>query len=455
MYDVIVIGGGPGGYLAAERLGHRGKSVLLVEKQFLGGTCLNVGCIPTKTLLNSAKYYLHAREGAQFGVHAPEVSFNLAEMMAWKEKVVETLRAGVASQMKRFQVQVLNGTGVLELKGPSRGVRVGGSLHEARAVLVAAGSVPAMPPLPGARDNPKVLDSTGLLAVKEVPAKLCVIGGGVIGIEFASLFGTLGSRVEVVEMLDEIIPPMDKDQAPLMRRSLKNTGFHLGCKVTRIEGGTVFFTTKEGKEESVEADLVLMAVGRKAEISSWGAKEAGVDITGKGVSVDERMRTNIPGLWAVGDVNGRSMLAHSAYRMAEVAVNDISAFLEGGTGADTMRYNAIPWAVYSIPEAAGVGLTEQEAAAKGIAVKKAALPMLVSGRFIAENGIRAPGNVKVIADAASGRILGVHVLGPYASEMIWGAAALIENEMRVCDVKEMVFPHPSVCEVIREAIWTM
>jgi dihydrolipoamide dehydrogenase len=455
MYDVIVIGGGPGGYLAAQRLGQRGKSVLLVEKRFLGGTCLNVGCIPTKTLLNSAKHYLHAREGAQFGVHAPEVSFNLAEMMAWKEKVVETLRTGVAAQMKRCRVEVLNGAGVLELKGPSRGVRVEGTLYEARAVLVAAGSVPAMPPLPGLKDNPKVLDSTGLLSVKEVPAKLCVIGGGVIGIEFASLFGTLGSQVEVVEMLDEIIPPMDKDQAPLMRRSLKNTGFHLGCRVTRIEGGTVFFTTKDGKEESVAADTVLMAVGRKAEISSWGAKEAGIDVSGRGVSVDDRMRTNIPGLWAAGDVNGRSMLAHSAYRMAEVAVNDICAFLEGGRSADTMRYNAIPWAVYGMPEAAGVGLTEQEAAAKGLAYKKAALPMLVSGRFIAENGLRAPGGVKVIAGQGDGRILGVHLLGPYASEMIWGAAALIENETRVRDVKEMVFPHPSVCEVIREAIWNM
>jgi dihydrolipoamide dehydrogenase len=453
MYDVIVIGGGPGGYLAAERLTQRGKSVLLVEKRFLGGTCLNAGCIPTKTLLNSAKRYLHAREAAQFGVHATDVSFNLDEILAWKEKVVETLRAGVASQMKRCKVKVINGAGMLELNGSSRGVRVEGTLYEAKAVLVAAGSVPAMPSLPGAEDNPKVLDSTGLLSVKEFPASLCVIGGGVIGIEFASLFGTLGSRLDVVEVLDEIIPPMDKDHAILMRRSMKGTGFHLGCKVTRIEGGTVFFTTKDGKEESVAADMVLMAAGRKAETSSWGAKEAGVEVRGKGVGVDERMRTNVPGVWAAGDVNGMSMLAHSAYRMAEVAVNDICAFLEGGISADTMRYNAIPWAVYGIPEAAGVGITEQDAAAKGIAYKKAALSMLLSGRFIAENGIRAPGNVKVISGEADGRILGVHILGPYASEMIWGAAALIENETRVSDVKEMVFPHPSVCEVIREAIW--
>jgi dihydrolipoamide dehydrogenase len=455
MYDVIIIGGGPGGYLAAERLGQRGKRVLLVEKQHLGGTCLNVGCIPTKSLLNSAKHYLHAEESARFGVHASGLTFDLGEMMAWKEKVVETLRAGVASQMKRLKVEVIEGCGVLEVKGPSRGLRVNGTLYEARAVLVAAGSVPVMPPIPGAKDNPVVLDSTGLLSVGEVPARLCVIGGGVIGIEFASLFGTLGSRVSVVEMLDEIIPPMDRDHAPLMRRSLKNTEFHLGCRVTRLEGGTVFYTTKEGKEESFAADLVLMAAGRRAETSSWGAKEAGIDLGPGGVRVDDKMRTNIGGVWAAGDVNGRSMLAHSAYRMAEVAANDICAFLEGGESRDRMRYNAVPWAVYSIPEAAGVGLTEQEAAARDLPIKKALSPMTVSGRFIAENGLKAPGSVKLIAGAGDDRILGVHVLGPYASEMIWGAAALIENEMRVSDVREMVFPHPSVCEVIREAVWTI
>jgi dihydrolipoamide dehydrogenase len=457
MYDVIIIGGGPGGYLAAERLGHRGKKVLLVENRYLGGTCLNVGCIPTKTLLNSAKYYLHGREGAQFGVHAEGVSYNWREMMAWKEKVVETLRSGVASQMKRFKVETLNGMGVLEVQGASRRVRVLAegreTTHEARAVLVAAGSVPVLPPIPGGRDNPRVLDSTGLLSTGEVPKRLCVIGGGVIGMEFASLFSTLGSEVSVVEMLDEIIPPMDRDHAPLMRRALKNTAFHLGCTVTRIEGGTVYFHGKDGKEASVEADLVLMAVGRRAETSSWGAKEAGIDLGPKGVRVDDRMRTNIGGVWAAGDVNGRSMLAHSAYRMAEVAVNDICASLEGGTSGDTLRLNAIPWAVYSIPEAAGVGLTEQEALAQGLEIKKAASPMGVSGRFIAENGLRAPGNVKVIAGARDDRILGVHILGPYASEMIWGAAAIIENEMRIGDVREMVFPHPSVCEVIREAVW--
>lgn len=454
MFDVIVIGGGPGGYLAAERLGHRGKKVLVIEKQYMGGTCLNVGCIPTKTLLNSAKHYLHAKEAGQFGVHTDNVSFNMTEMMSWKEQVVKTLRSGVTASVKKCGAQIIEGTGVIVAPGSVK-VAETGETYQAKAILVAAGSVPAMPPIPGAKDNPAVVDSTGLLSVEACPERLCVIGGGVIGVEFASLFGTLGSQVSVVEMMDEIIPPMDKDQAPLLRKALHNTTFHLGCKVERLEGGTVHFTTKDGKQESVTADLVLMAVGRRSETQSWGGKEIGVDITPKGVNVDDRMRTNITGIWAAGDVNGRSMLAHSAYRMAEVAVNDICSYLDGTENRDLMRYNAIPWVVYSIPEAAGVGMTQQEAESKGLAVKTASVPMLVSGRFIAENGTKATGTVKVVVDEQTDMILGVHILGPYASEMIWGAAALIENEMRVQDVKQMIFPHPTVCEAIREAIWSL
>ena len=454
MFDVIVIGGGPGGYLAAERLGHRGKKVLVIEKQYMGGTCLNVGCIPTKTLLNSAKHYLHAKEAGQFGVHTDNVSFNMTEIMSWKEQVVKTLRSGVTASVKKCGAQIIEGTGVIVAPGSVK-VAETGETFQAKAILVAAGSVPAMPPIPGAKDNPAVVDSTGLLSVASLPQRLCVIGGGVIGVEFASLFGTLGSQVSVVEMMDEIIPPMDKEQAPLLRKALHNTTFHLGCKVERLEGGTVHFTTKDGKQESVTADLVLMAVGRRSETQSWGGKEIGVDITPKGVNVDDRMRTNITGIWAAGDVNGRSMLAHSAYRMAEVAVNDICSYLDGTENRDLMRYNAIPWVVYSIPEAAGVGMTQQEAESQGIKVKTASVPMLVSGRFIAENGTKATGTVKVVVDEQTDMILGVHILGPYASEMIWGAAALIENEMRVQDVKQMIFPHPTVCEAIREAIWSL
>jgi len=455
-YDAIIIGGGPGGYVAAERLGAAKKKVLLVEKAALGGTCLNVGCIPTKTLVNSAKHYVHALEGERFGVKATGVTFDWAAMQAWKREVVEKLRGGVATTERKLGVEVVSGEGKLlgpgkvEVRGGSGAVRV----HEAPAVIVATGSTPVLPGIPGCKGNPRVVDSTALLELATFPGRLCVIGGGVIGVEFAGLFAALGAGVEVVEMMDEIVPFMDREQAPVLRRAMKGVAFRLGCKVTRLEGATVHYTTRDGAEARAQADLVLMAVGRKPVVDGWGAQDAGLDVSPKGVVVDERMRTNLPGVWAIGDVTGKSLLAHSAYRMADVAVADI---LAGGTrgNGNVMRYDAVPWVVYGLTEAAGVGLTEQEAQARGLAVKKASVKLTASGRFCAEHGFAAPGAVKVLADRASDRILGVHVVGAYASELIWGAAALVEQELRVADVKEVIFPHPTVCEVIRDAVWEL
>jgi dihydrolipoamide dehydrogenase len=460
LYDVIIIGAGPGGYLAAERLGHHKKQVLLVEAARLGGTCLNTGCIPTKTLLNSAKQYVHAREAGKFGITLQGLSFDWGKIQTWKDEVVEKLRAGVASQMKRFAVDLASGRGEI-LAAPSGNspgkVRVLGEEgvreYEGRAVLVSAGSVPALPPVPGARDNPLVTDSTGLLSVKQVPKRLAIIGGGVIGVEFAGLFSAFGSEVTVIEMMDEIVPFMDKEQAPLLRRAMKGVEFKLGRRVEKIEGASVYASGKDGKPEQYDADLVLMAAGRRPVLDTWGAGTVGIDIT-RGVNVDDRMATNIPGVWAAGDVTGKSLLAHSAYRMAEVAVADILSRLDGTAGEpNRMRYNAVPWAVYGLTEAAGVGMTEQEAAAKGMTALKASLPMKVSGRFAAENTFAGQGAVKVVADAATRRIVGVHAVGAYASEFIWGGAALIEQEFRIEDVKQLIFPHPTVCELIRDAVW--
>jgi dihydrolipoamide dehydrogenase len=463
LYDVIIIGAGPGGYLAAERLGHLKKKVLLIEERHLGGTCLNVGCIPTKTLLNSAKQYVHARESGKFGITIPEVSYDWGAIQKWKGEVVEKLRSGIGAQMKRFAVDAASGRGeILSAPGAGPGkVRIlqstGETLEqEGKALLVSAGSVPVLPPIPGARDNPLVVDSTGLLAVETVPKRLVVIGGGVIGVEFAGLFSALGSEVSVIEMMDEIVPFMDKEQAPLLRRAMRGVEFKLGCKVEGIDGAAVRYRTKDGKAEKVDADLVLMAAGRRPVIDTWGAEAAGVDRSPKGVVVDDRMRTNIPGIWAAGDVTGKSLLAHSAYRMAEVAAADILSRLDGKAGeSNRMRYHGVPWAVYGLPEAAGVGLTEQEAAAQGLPVRKASLPMRISGRFAAENTFAGPGAVKVVAGADSGKILGIHAVGPYASEFIWGGAALIEGEFRIEEVKQLIFPHPTVCELIRDAVWEL
>jgi dihydrolipoamide dehydrogenase len=466
IYDTIIIGGGPAGYLAAERLGHRKKKVLLIEEQHLGGTCLNVGCIPTKTLLNSAKLYAHAKEAEKFGVKADGLSYNWSAIMNWKNEVVGKLRGGVESQMKRFGVEVINARGEI-LSSPSgktparvRSVARDGTSaeHGGKTILVCAGSVPVLPPIPGAKNNPLVLDSTGLLAIETVPKRLTVIGGGVIGVEFAGLFSALGTEVTVIEMMDEIVPFMDKEQAPLLRRAMKAVDFKLGCKVEKIEGAAVHYTDKKGKAELNEADIVLMAVGRRPVLDTWGASTAGIDTSPKGIAVDDRMRTNIPGIWAAGDVTGKSLLAHSAYRMAEVAVADIIGVLEN-TGSikpdNVMRYNAIPWAVYGITEAAGVGITEQEAATKGVNIIKGSLPMRVSGRFVAENTLMGQGAVKIIADAENRRILGIHAVGAYSPEFIWGGAALIEQEFRIDEVKQLIFPHPTVCELIRDVTWEM
>jgi dihydrolipoamide dehydrogenase len=451
-YDVIVIGGGPGGYLAAERLGHAKKKVLLAEEQYLGGTCLNVGCIPTKSLLNSAKLYAHAKESEQFGVTASGVAFDWDRVQAWKAEVVQTLVAGVGQTEKRAGVEVVSAHATLI--GPGV-VEVDGQRKTAEHVIVATGSVPAMPPIPGAKDNPAVLDSTGLLALDRVPGKLAVIGGGVIGVEFASLFAAFGAEVEIIEMLPEIVPFMDDDIAARLRKGLKKVKFSLGSKVEAIEGSTVVYTDAQGKQQRSEADVVLMAVGRRPLVEGWGAREAGLEYSPKGVVVTDEQRTNLPNVWAVGDVTGRSLLAHAAYRMAEVAVAHILDPVAARASGQVLRTETIPWAVYSMPEAAGVGLTEAGAKAAGLEVVTATVPLVLSGRFIAENGLKAPGAVKIVAEKGSRVLRGVHMLGPYAPETIWGAAAALEMELTVDDLRQVVFPHPTVSEGIREAAWAV
>ncbi len=443
MYDVIVIGGGPGGYLAAERAGARGKKVLLVEKDSLGGVCLNVGCIPTKTLLNAAKNYVHGVEAAQFGVHFDNPRFVLSEAMEWKAKVVKTLVKGVEYQMKAHHVEVVKGEARMV---KPRTVSVAGAEYEGQSIIIATGSSTFIPPIPGV-ESKHVLTSTEVLSLKEMPKKLIVIGGGVIGIEFASFFSSLGVDVHVIEMLPEIIPLMDPEFSKEMRRALKGIAFHLSSKVESIKDDAVTFTC-DGKTETLSGDVILMSVGRRPNVRGLGFEEVGLDVTPKGVNVNERMETNLPGVYAVGDVTGRSLLAHSAYRMAEVAVNNICG------QKDRMRYHAIPWVVYSMPEASGCGLTESDAKRAGRKIKTATLQMRANGRFIAENA-NAPGFCKVIADADTDVLLGVHLIGASNSEMIYGIAAMLEAELRVKEIKEIVFPHPTVSEIIKDALWEL
>ncbi len=443
MYDLIVIGAGPGGYIAAERAAAKGLKTLLIEKGHLGGVCLNCGCVPSKTLLNSAKLYDHACHSEAFGVTAENVTFDFAKVMARKEKVIGTLRKGIAGMMKRLKVEVIAGTA--KLVAPGR-VDVEGTLYESRHILIATGSSPATPPIPGV-DQAHVYDSTGILNLDELPTSLVVIGGGVIGCEFACFFASVGIPVTVVEMLPEIVPAVDAEITKILRKQLTKKGitFHLGARVNEITATGVRYTTAKGEAAEAAASHVLVAAGRSCNVSGLGLEDVQVDFDRRGIKIDERCATNVPGIWAAGDVTGKQWLAHSASRMGEVVVHNILG------RADHMRYDAIPGVVYTSPEVATVGLTEAEATERGIPVKTAKMPMSANGRYLAEHdGER--GMVKVIVNAETRALLGVHMIGGACSEMIFGAGAMIETETRVDEIEEMIFPHPTTSELIRDTL---
>ena len=351
--------------------------------------------------------------------------------------------------MKKNGVTVVQGTA--EFAGQNA-VSVDGTRYEGRNIMIAAGSSPIVPPIPGV-DKGLVMTSTEILEINALPKRLVVIGGGVIGVEFASYFSSVGTDVTVIEMMDEIVPLMEPEFSKLLRRELRQISFMLGCRVTEITDSGVKYQNAKGEEKFAEADAVLLSVGRRANVA-WlermkSAQGTALDYSPAGIAVNDRMRTNLPNVYAVGDVTGKSLLAHSASRMAEVAVADMFG------DRDTMRYHAVPWVVYSLPEAAGCGMTEQEAADAGYQVVSATAQMRSNGRFLAEFGKKAGGLCKVVADRRTGMILGIHLLGGACSEMIFGAAAILEQEMRVQDVREIIFPHPTVSEIIRDVCAAM
>lgn len=444
-YDLIIIGAGPGGYIAAERAGHHGLSVLLIEKNKLGGVCLNEGCIPSKTLLNSAKLYHNATHGDAYGVKAGQVSFDFDVAQERKGQVIDTLRNGIAGLMKKFKVEVVFGDAQLM---PNRKVRVDDKTFEGKNILIATGSSPAKPPIPGI-DLPGVVNSTGILNLEKLPRNLVVIGGGVIGCEFACFFGSAGIPVTVIEMLPEVCPPVDPAIAGILRKELekKNITFHTGATVKEITASQVIFT-RGNQEHRIDRDLVLVATGRSPNVQGIGFEEAGLDFDRRGIKIDERCRTNLPGVWAIGDCTGKTWLAHSASRMGEVVVNNITG------RSDIMRYHAIPGVVYTNPEVAAVGMTEDETKKRGIPVKTGKMPLTANGRYLAEHADER-GQVKVILHAETGVLIGVHMIGAACSEMIFGAAAMIEMEFRAREIQEIVFPHPTVSEVIRDTVFSM
>ena len=449
-YQLAIIGGGPAGYTAAETAGKAGLSVILFEKKSLGGVCLNEGCIPTKTLLYSAKTYDNARHAQKYAVNVPEASFDLPKMIARKQKVVRKLVLGIKGKLTQAGVTMVQGEAQIV---DAHHVSCGEELYECDNLLLCTGSETFIPPIPGL-ETVNYWTHRDALDSKELPSSLVIVGGGVIGMEFASFFCSLGVKVTVIEMLPEILGGgMDVEMAGLLRAEYAKRGicFMLNTKVTAIgaadsEAKTikVQYDTAEGAGEVV-AERLLMSVGRRPVMKGYGLENLSLERNARGgIIVDEQMRTSIPNVFVCGDLTGFSLLAHTAVREGEVAVHTILG------KEDKMSYRAIPGVVYTNHEIDGVGETEESLRKKEISYRAVKLPMAYSGRFVAEN--EGVNGVCKLLIADDNTILGAHVFGTPASEIIALAGMAIELKLTTEQWKRIVIPHPTVGEIFREAL---
>ena len=454
LFDIAVIGGGPGGYHAAQLLGSAGKKVVLFEKRNVGGTCLNEGCIPTKALLNCAKLYRHAADSKAYGVSANNVSFDQKKAVARKSGTVRRLVAGVEMGLKAAKVTVIKEAASLNGRGENGfAVRTeSGADYQAAQIILATGSETVVPPIPGLKEGLAsgfVVTNREFLDLKELPAHFAVIGGGVIGLEMACYFASVGVKVTVIEMLDKIAGATDRDVCKVLQAEYEKRGmeFKLSAKVLSVKPGAVVYEDAAGQHEC-PCDKVLRSVGRRAATKGAGLESLNLEMNRGAIVTDETLATSVPGVWAVGDCNGKLMLAHTAYREAEVAVNNILG------KKDRINYNSIPSVIYTDPEVASVGYTKEAAEKAGLKVKEVNVPMLYAGRYVAEVDA-GKGFCKLVLDADKNRLVGCHIVGSYASEMILSAAMMVDTELPPERLKKFVFPHPTVCEVIREAIFKL
>lgn len=445
-YDVAIIGGGPAGYTAAERAAQGGLSTVLFEKNALGGVCLNEGCVPTKTLLYSAKTYDTIKHASKYAVKAESPTFDLPRMIARKNKVVKKLTAGIRMRLTEKGVTIVAGEAFIQSRTADGTILItaGEDVYEATHLLICTGSETVIPPIPGLAETTYWTSREALLA-KEVPSSLVIIGGGVIGMEFASFFNSLGVEVHVVEMLDKILGPMDRELSGMLQAEYEKRGvkFYLAHKVTGVHG-TEVSVEKEGESFILRGEKVLLSVGRRPVTKGFGLENLAPEPFRNGIKVDEYMRTSIPNVYACGDITAFSLLAHTAVSEAEVAIDHI-------LGKNRpMSYKAIPGVVYTNPEIAGVGKTEEEAQAEGIPYIIRKIPMSYSGRFVAENEM-GNGVCKLIL-REDGTLIGAHLLGNPASELIVIAGIAIEKEMKAEELRSFVFPHPTVGEILKEAL---
>ena len=443
-YFLAIIGGGPAGYTAAEKASKAGKDVVLFEQNALGGTCLNVGCIPTKSLLYGAKQYFNATHAQKYGVTAAQVAFDFGAMQKRKTIVVRKLVAGIKQRLNNEHCTVVSGKAVVISHQPSVvSLQCNGETYEAENLMICTGSTNFVPPIPGIKDNPAVWDSTDALAAAELPKSIIIVGGGVIGMEFATLYHELGVPVTVIEAMPTILPNLDPEVVQILLEKYKKASINIltSTKVESLDGGKV---TANG--EVYEAEKVLVSVGRRANLLGLEALDD-IELERGAIKVDEFCKTNLPNVYACGDVTGKIMLAHVASRQAEVAVGRMLKEIP----LQRIAYNAIPSVVYTNPEIASVGITEAQAESMSIPVEVKKLPMTFSGRFMAENEGET-GLCKMIVDAKNHSVLGVHCIGNPCSEFISAASFAVRNGYTVPEFRQVVFPHPTVSEILHEIL---
>ena len=445
MFDLTIIGGGPAGYTAAERAAHNGLNVVIFEKKAFGGVCLNEGCIPTKTLLYSAKLYHNAKNGSKYGIGTENTTFDYEKIVSRKNKIVRKLNAGIRAKMTNCGATMVVGEAEIKQHTDEKVVILANEQEfEAKNLLLCCGSEVAIPPIKGLQTT-EYITSREALELKAVPQSIVIVGGGVIGMEFAGLFNTLGSKVNVIEMATEILPPVDSEIAAMLHAEYQKQGidFFVGAKVTELQNNKVLFTDNQGNEQSIDTEKILLCVGRKPSLK--GIEILDLEPFRNGIKVNDKMQTSKTNVYAAGDITAFSMLAHTAVREAEVAVNNIVS------KSDTMAYNAVPAVVYTNPEVAGVGLTEDELKAQGRSYSVRKLPMTFSGRFVAENE-GGNGLCKLIFDDRN-IIVGCHMIGNPSSEIIAVAALAIEQQLTSERFEKLIFPHPSVGEIIKETLF--
>lgn len=448
--NLAVIGGGPGGYVAAIRAAQLGAKVTLIEKESLGGTCLNVGCIPTKVLLHSSELLTEMKEGDKLGIEVDgTISVNWKHLQKRKKNVIKKLVSGVSGLLAFNKVKVIKGTAKFESKDTVVVTKQGGSTEKVNFdnVIIASGSVPFIPPIEGSKLS-GVIDSTGVLSLEDNPKSIAIIGGGVIGVEFASIFNSLGCKVTIIEMLPYILPPIDREISEMVKGGLAKDGIDINtnCKVTKIsesaDGLKVSFTSEKG-EESVEAEKVLVAIGRRSYTDGLGVENIGVETERGKILVNDKMETNVKGIYAIGDCTGKIMLAHVASDQGVVAAENIMGH------NTTMDYKTVPSCVYTKPELASVGLTEEQAKEKGIDYKVGKFQLAANGKSLIMN--ETSGVIKVITDKKYDEVLGVHILGPRATDLITEAALALRLEATVDEIITTVHAHPTVGEAMKEA----